>query len=58
MSLQLAVASYIYIHYALKKREREKISAVVEKANLRKQESVQRFTFVGRLEFSGGQCVI
>jgi hypothetical protein len=55
MSLQLAAASYIYIrvHYALKKR-----AAVVAKATVHKQGSVQRFKFVGRLEFSVGQWVI
>jgi len=31
---------------------------VVPKASLHKQGSVQRFKFVGRLEFSVGQCVM
>jgi hypothetical protein len=42
MSLQLASASYIYIHYALKKKEKR--AAVVAKA--------------GRLEYSVGGWVI
>ena len=42
MSLQLAAASYIYIHYALKKKEKRE--AVVAKA--------------GRLEYSFGRWVI
>ena len=53
MSLQLAAASYIYIHYTLKKR-----AAVVADATVHKHGSVQRFKFAGRLEFSVGQWVI
>jgi len=56
MSLQLAAASYIYIHYALKKQRKER--TVVAKATVHKQGSVRRFTFAGRLEFSVGQWVI
>jgi hypothetical protein len=53
MSLQLAAASYIYIHYSLKKR-----AAVVAYATVHKQGSVQRFKFAARLEFSVGQWII
>ena len=53
MSLHLAAALYIYIHYAVK--EREKRAAVVAKATVHKQRSVQRFTLAGRREFSVGQ---
>jgi hypothetical protein len=55
MSLQLAAASYIYIHYALKKKRRV---VVVANATVYKQESVERFKFAGRLKFSVGQWVI
>jgi hypothetical protein len=55
MSLQLAAASYIYIHYAEKNG---KPAAVVPKATVLKQESIQWFKFISRLEFSVGQWVI
>jgi hypothetical protein len=51
-SLQLAAASYIYIHYA------EKTAAVVGKATVLKQGSVQCFKFISGLELSVGQWVI
>ena len=57
MSLQLAAASYIYVHYALKKKK-EKTAAVVANATVRKQGSVQWFKFISGLEFSIGQWVI
>jgi hypothetical protein len=47
--------------YTLRLKEREgekKYSAVVAKDSVHKQGSIQCFKFVGRLEFSGGQCVI
>jgi len=56
MSLQLAAASYIYIHHALK--EKRKKRTVMANATLHKQESVQRSKVSGRLKFSGGQWVI
>jgi hypothetical protein len=56
MSLQLAAASYIYINYALK--QKEKRAAVMAKTTLHKQGSVQRFKFAGRLEFPVAQWVI
>jgi hypothetical protein len=52
MSLQLAAASYIYIHYAEKKA-----AAVVANATVLKQGSVQCFKFVSGLELSVGQWV-
>jgi hypothetical protein len=52
MLLQLAVALYIYKHYALK--EKRKKRTVVTKATVHKQGSVQRFKVSGRLKFSGG----
>jgi len=55
MSLQLAAASYIYIHYDIKK---EKRASVVAEATVHKQGTVQRFEFAGRLEFSVGQWVM
>jgi len=61
MSLQLAAASYIYIHYVLqkkKKKRKEKRDAVEAKATVHKYGSIQRFKFAGRLEFSAGQWVI
>jgi hypothetical protein len=48
MSLQLAAASYTYIHYALKIKEKR--AAMVAKATVHKQGSVQRFKFAGRLD--------
>ena len=56
MSLQLAAASYIYIHYALKKKN--KTAAVAANATVHKQGSVQWLKFIGRLEFSVGQWVM
>jgi len=54
--LQLAAACYIYIHYALKKKRKER--TVLAKATVDKQGSVQRFKMAGRLEFPVGQWVI
>ena len=54
MSLQLAAASYIRIYYAVKRKG----AAVVAKATVHQQGSVQRFKFAGRIEFSVGQWVI
>jgi hypothetical protein len=56
MYLELAAASYIYIHYALKKKTKR--AAMVSSATVHKQGSVQQSKFFGRLEFSVGQCVI
>jgi hypothetical protein len=56
MSLQLAAASYIYIHSAEKKRK--KTAAVVANAAVLKQGSVPCFKFVSGLELSVGQWVI
>jgi len=39
-------------------KEKEKRAAVVAKATLHKQGSVQRFKFAGKLEFSVGQWII
>jgi hypothetical protein len=44
------------VYYALKKKEKR--AAMVTKATVHKQGSVQLFEFAGRLEFSGGQWVI
>jgi hypothetical protein len=47
-----------FVHlYTLRFKEKEKRAAVVAKATVLKQGSVQRFTFAGRLEFSIGQWV-
>jgi hypothetical protein len=44
-----------FVHlFTLSFKEKEKRVAVVAKANVHKQGSVQRFKFVGRLEFSVG----
>ena len=56
MSWQLAAASYIYIHYGLKKKRKER--TVVAKAAVHKQGSVQRFECAGRLECSVDQWVV
>jgi hypothetical protein len=56
MSLQLAAAAYIYIHYAEKKKE--KTAAVVANATVHKQGSVQCFKFINGFELSVGQWVI
>jgi hypothetical protein len=56
MSLQLA-AGFVHL-YTLRFKEKEKGAAVVAKATVHKQGSVQRFRFAGRLEFSFGQWVI
>jgi hypothetical protein len=56
MSLQLAAAAYIYIHYTEKKKE--KTAAVVANATVLKQGSVQCFKFISGLELSVGQRVI
>ena len=52
MSLQLAAASYIYIHCALKEKRKE------QRWWQRQQGSVLRFEFAGRLECSVGQWVV
>ena len=44
--------------YTLRFKEKEKRAAVVAKATVHKEGSVQRFKFAGRLEFSTGQWVI
>jgi CRISPR/Cas system-associated endoribonuclease Cas2 len=42
-----------FVHlYTLRFKEKEKRAAIMAKATVHKQGSVQRFTFVGRLEFS------
>jgi hypothetical protein len=52
-------ASSGFVHlYTLSFKEKEKRAAVVTKATVHKQGSVQRFKFAGRLEFSVGQWVI
>jgi hypothetical protein len=52
-------ASSGFVHlYILRFKAKEKRAAVVAKATLHKQGSVQRFKFAGRLEFSVGQWVI
>jgi hypothetical protein len=43
--------------YTLRSKEKEKREAMVLKATVHKQGSVQRFKFTGRLEFSLGQWV-
>jgi hypothetical protein len=53
MSLQLAAAAYIYIHYA--GRGGQIAAAVVAKATVLKQGSVQCFKFISGLELSVGQ---
>jgi hypothetical protein len=58
MSLQLAAAAYIYIHYAEKKKKKKKPAAVVANATVLKQGSVQCFKFISGLELSVGQWVI
>jgi hypothetical protein len=57
MSLQLAAAAYIYVHYA-ERKEKEKTAAVVAKAAVLKQGSLQCFKFISGLELSVGQWVI
>jgi hypothetical protein len=54
MSVQLAAALHTYIRF----KEKEKRVAVVAKATVHKQGSVQQFKFVGRLAFSVGQWVV
>jgi hypothetical protein len=45
-----------FVHlYTLRFKEKEKRAAMVAKTTVHKQGSVQRFKFVGRLEFSVGQ---
>jgi len=52
-------ASTGFVHlYTLRFKEKEKRAAVVAKATVHKQGSVQRFKYAGRLEFSVGQWVI
>jgi hypothetical protein len=47
-----------FVHlYTLRLKEKDKSVAIVTKATVHKQGSVQRFTFAGRLEFSVGQWV-
>jgi hypothetical protein len=49
MSLQLAAAAYIYIHYAEKKIQ-GKTAAMVAKATVLKQGSVKCFKFISTIE--------
>jgi hypothetical protein len=58
MSLQLAVALYIYIHYTLHFNEKEKRAVVVAKATVHKKGSGQQFKFASKLEFSVGHWFI
>ena len=44
--------------YTLRLKEKEKRAAIVTKATVHKQGSVQRFKFASRLEFSVGQWVV
>jgi hypothetical protein len=45
-----------FVHlYTLRFKEKEKKAAVVAKAAVHRQGSVQQFTFAGRLEFSVSQ---
>jgi hypothetical protein len=53
-----ATSSSLVHLYTLRFKEKEKRSAVVAKATVHKQGSVQRFKFVGRPEFSVSQWVI
>jgi hypothetical protein len=53
-----AVSSGFVHLYTLCFKEQEKREAVVAKATVQEQGSVQRFKFAGRLEFSVGQWVI
>lgn len=50
MSLQLAAAAYIYMHYAFRKRKTKKAAAVVANAIIHKQGSLQWSKFIKRLE--------
>jgi len=51
-------ASSGFVHlYTLRFKEKEKGAAVVTKATVHAQGSVQLFKFAGRLEFSVGQWV-
>jgi hypothetical protein len=52
-----ASSGFVHLH-TLRFKEQEKRAAVVTKATVHKQGSVQRFTFAGRLDFSVGQWVI
>jgi hypothetical protein len=48
-----------FVHlYTSRFKEKEKRAAVVAMATVQKQESVQLFTFAGRLEFSVSQWLI
>jgi len=49
-----ATSGFVHL-YTLRFREREKIAALVAKATVHKEGSVQRFEFAGRLEFADGQ---
>jgi predicted aconitase len=49
-----AASNGFVLLYTLHFKENEKRTAVVAKATVHKQGSVQRFKFVGRLEFSVG----
>ena len=52
-------ASSGFVHlYILRFKEKVKRAAVVAKATVHKQGSVERFKFFGRLEFSVGHWVI
>ena len=54
----LAAGSGFVCLHTLHSKEKEKRSAMVAKATVHKQKSVQRFKFAGRLEFSADQWVI
>jgi hypothetical protein len=53
MSLQLAAAWYIYIHYGVKEKRKER-----RWWQTQMDTTVQRFKFAGRLEFLADQWVI
>jgi len=53
-----AASSDFVLLYTIRFKEKEKRVAVVAKATVHKQGSVERFKFAGRLEFSVSQWVI
>jgi len=52
-----ASSGFVHLH-TLRSEEKEERAAVVAKATVHKEGSVQRFKFAGRLEFSVGRWVI